>query len=106
MPKTDKLWCPLGRISIQNWEGGKFREAVPGSHNLVVIVDRLNGAVGKDIHPASPCQKELCALYKKGFSGHGHCGLESSTTGTWIFAALIAMETIAISATWFLKNLG
>lgn len=105
--KTDKpLWCPHGRISIQKWEGGRFREAVPGSHNLIVIVDRLNGTVGNDIHPAAPCQRELCALYKKGVKGQGRCGLESSPTGPWIFAALITMEIIAISATWLLKHLG
>lgn len=104
--KEKQKWCPHGRISIQNWEGGKFREAVPGSHNLVVVVDRLNGTVGKEIQPASPCQRELCALYKKGVQGHGRCGLESSPTGPWIFAALITMEIIAISATWLLKHLG
>ena len=101
-----QLWCPYGRISIQNWEGGKFRDAVPGFYNLIVIVDRMNGTVGKSIHPAAPCQREMCALYKKGVIGRERCGLEQSPTGPWIFAALIALEIIAIAATWFLQHLG
>lgn len=108
MKNAKALWCPFGRISIQNWEGGKFQDAVPGSHNLVVIVDRMSGNAGKDILPVSPCQKELCALYKKSpFPGcKGHCGLENSHAAPWIFSALITIEVLAVSAIFILKHLG
>lgn len=102
-----KKWCPFGRISIQNWEGGKYRDAVPGSHNMVVIVDRLNGKSGKAIIPASPCQKELCALYKIKRGGEGYCGLEDRTPRVALYiSAIAALFALAIVAFSILNKLG
>lgn len=102
-----KKWCPFGRISIQNWEGGQYRDAVPGSHNMVVIVDRLNGKSGKTIIPASPCQKELCALYKIKRGGDGYCGLENRTLRLALnVAAIASLLALAIVALTILNKLG
>lgn len=109
MNKEDKdgtLWCPFGRISIQRWDNGRFMEGVPGAYNLVCRVDMVRGETGESLTPASPCMKKLCVFYNKRSFWHGpNCKLSrQSNIGPWVLAALIAVEVIAIAATYLLPR--
>lgn len=92
-------WCPYGRLSIQRFEEGKFREAVPVSFNLTEHVDLQNGIVGQR-RISTYCIKDNCALYKEGIFpwSKGDCSLKHSHSGPWIVAAFIIVEIIAIIA--------
>ena len=100
-------WCPFGRISIQRWDNGRFKEGVPGAYNLVCRVDMVRGEIGERLVPASPCMKELCVFHSKGSFWRGpNCKLSrQSNIGPWIMAALIAVEAIAIAAAYLLPRL-
>lgn len=100
-------WCPFGRISIQRWENGRFKEGVPGAYNLVCRVDMVRGETGERLTPASPCMKDVCAFYRKGgMWREPGCKLSrQSNIGPWVLASLIAVETIAIAAAYLLPRL-
>lgn len=98
------LWCPLARISIQRWDGGQFREGVPGAYNQIVRVDVANGETGARPVPVSPCVKEYCMFYRKSFDRES-CKLgQQANPGPWIFASAIAIGMIAIFAKFFLAG--
>lgn len=101
----NKKWCPHGRLSMQNWEDGVFKQAIAGTYNMSVTFDRLRGMNGSIIQPVTPCQGKFCAHYKRDMFRREYCGLEpSDNLGAWVFAALIALEIVAISATWLIKH--
>lgn len=106
--QSNRLWCPLGRVSIQRFEAGQFREAVPGAYNQVHVVDRLKGETGATVHAATICMKEKCALYRKPlfWKQPGACGLLRPDYGCWILAALVVVEILAIAATAIFKTPG
>lgn len=105
MSKEDKdrtLWCPHGRVSIQRFDGGIFKEAVPGGYNMVNVTDLKAGqAPSTQLVPATPCIKHNCAVFKKGIFpwSYGRCGLAKSNPGPWILAAVFIAEIVAIAAT-------
>lgn len=106
MMASEEKWCPLGRISIQRWDNGAFREGVPGAYNLVLRVDAARGEIGAQLQVASPCMREACQFYRKGTFKwcSGSCKLEQQANiGPWIFVALVLAEIMVIATKLFLN---
>lgn len=81
----EDMWCPLGRISIQNIEGGKVDAVKAGAFNRVVIE--------KHTYLSSLCIGNKCPLYRRGLNpfSWGRCLAAKQRLGWWIIAAAIIM---------------
>lgn len=106
MMAGEEKWCPLGRISIQHWDNGVFREGVPGAYNLVLRVDAARGEAGSYPIAATPCMGGACRFYRRGMVrwSSGSCKLEQQANiGPWVFVALVIVEMMVIATKLFLK---
>lgn len=64
------FWCPMSRLSIQNFERGNI-ETLPVAFNTVVRTDPNTG--GNEVILSSRCCGESCALWERGKG----CGLKN-----------------------------
>lgn len=116
--RRSKLWCPMGRISIQKVTpqqelryqdlNGNIVENPPiqtiptGAFNLVSL--QGSTADAKTLYLASICLGESCPLYNPSirFWHWGHCGLAQPKDGPWMFAVAVVAVAMACTTLLFL----
>ena len=73
-----KMWCPLGRVSIQN-PGENSVDVVPcGAFNTVMYTPRLS---------VTTCVGPQCVYYRRKWFKWGRCALSNDCNVAGIFAA-------------------
>lgn len=84
--KIQRMWCPLGRISIQRVENGGISAIQTGAFNLAQD--------GGRVYMASTCVGRRCPHYRRGFNpwGWGRCALSRIDYRPWflVVAALVS----------------
>ncbi|WP_300806467.1 hypothetical protein [uncultured Desulfovibrio sp.] len=89
------IWCPMGRISIQQTTQDGGISAMPaGGFNLVLPVGR-NGGGGR-LYFASTCFGRRCPFYRRGFNpwGWGRCALAAIDYRPWIAAVMLVVALL------------
>lgn len=96
------MWCPLGRISVQQIEAGGVRAVATGGFNQVALAQEYNGQVqGQSPWLASKCAGPMCALYRRGWSplfGWGRCSMARPSVWGNVWAAAILAAALVLAA--------
>lgn len=80
------VWCPHGRISIQNISGGHV-EAIPTGGFNMCVVDNV-------VYRSARCAGKECVHYRRGLNpfSWGKCKLDREPLGIWIVIAAIIVS--------------
>lgn len=83
-----KMWCPLGRVSIQN-PGVDTVNVVPcGAFNTVLYSPKLGASGGEgQKYLVTTCLGPQCVYYRRKWRKWGRCALSNDCNVTGIFAA-------------------
>jgi len=96
------MWCPMGRVSVQHFEGPNVKALAAGAFNIVNLAQSPGGPA--PTYLASTCQGRHCPLYRRGFNpwGWGRCALAQPADGPWILASMVCIAIIAAATVIFL----
>ena len=99
----NQMWCPAGRLALQDFEGVTPKMLPAGAFNRTIVVGK-NGA--RDIeYLSSTCRGEACPLYRPGIRPWhwGSCGLAIQSDAPVFSLALVlstAIVAITVYALW------
>lgn len=99
--EADQLWCPMGRISIQQVENGRLAAVQSGAFNQVLPVSGTGA--GARVYLSSTCVGSKCPYYRRGFNpwGWGRCALAVIDYRPWLTVAItLAFGFLAL---WWLR---
>ena len=90
------LWCPMGRMSLQQIaEGGRLAVIQAGAFNQVSLTSGLQRAESP-LYLSSMCQGRKCPYYRRGIKpwGWGYCALANIDYRPWFGLVIAAAAAI------------
>lgn len=105
--KFSEVWCPHGRVSIQNPQDGNISVVSCGAFNTVLYTPQLRSSGGDgEKFMVTTCLGPQCAYYRKKWRKWGRCALAHETTDYGVIAAILAGSFVVAGVLLYVKILG